>query len=169
MPRLIKGRSGGYDVVDDAYMVVRGDELPEGVPIVVSLPVWQASRDALRAGGDIGVWLAPADDPFALQDDVATLHLIAVDFPSFTDGRGYSTARLLRERLGFNGELRAIGDIQRDQLYYLSQVGFDAFAVREDLDVEAALAGLRDFSDGYQGTQARTPWFLRRNAEGASA
>jgi uncharacterized protein (DUF934 family) len=57
--------------------------------------------------------------------------------------------------------------VQRDQLYYLSQVGFDAFAVREDLDVDAALESLRDFSDGYQSTQARTPWFARRN--GATA
>ena len=165
MPRLIKRTA----LVDDPYMVVRGDGLPEGVPILVSLPVWQAHREVLRARGDAGVWLAPADDPYALQDDVASLPVIAVDFPAFTDGRGYSTARLLRERLDYRGELRAIGDIQRDQLYYLSQVGFDAFAVREDRDVEEALASLRDFSDGYQLTHARTPWFRRRNTPGAAA
>jgi uncharacterized protein (DUF934 family) len=166
MPRLIKGR----EVVDDAYMVVRGAdpvEGTEGVPVIVPLAVWQSNRDALRARGDVGVWLAPADDPLALADDVASLPVIAVDFPSFTDGRGYSSARLLRERLGYRGELRAIGDIQRDQLYYLSQVGFDAFAVREDRDVDAALESLRDFSDGYQSTQVRTPWFARRH--GATA
>jgi uncharacterized protein (DUF934 family) len=163
MPRLIKGRQ----IVDDAYMVVHGDSLPDGVPIIVSLAAWHANRDVLRARKDVGVWLAPADDPFALADDLATLPVIAVDFPSFTDGRGYSSARLLRERLGYQGELRAIGDVQRDQLYYLSQVGFDAFAVREDRDVDAALESLRDFSDGYQNTQARTPWFVRRN--GATA
>jgi uncharacterized protein (DUF934 family) len=166
MPRLIKGK----EIVDDAYMVVRGSDsidVTEGVPVIVSLAVWQANRDALRARGDAGVWLAPDDDPLALADDLASLPVVAIDFPSFTDGRGYSSARLLRERLGYQGELRAIGDVQRDQLYYLSQVGFDAFAVREDLDVDAALAGLRDFSDGYQSTQARTPWFLRRN--GATA
>ena len=93
--------------------------------------------------------------------------MIAIDFPSFTDGRGYSSPRLLRERLVYQGELRAISYEQDDQLYYLSQVGFDASAVREDLDVDAALTSLRDFSDGYQITQARTPWFLRRN--GATA
>jgi uncharacterized protein (DUF934 family) len=169
MPRLIKGNR----IVEDAYLVVRGAtalaELPEGVPVVAPLALWQANRDALRARGEFGVWLAPADDPLALADDLASLALIAIDFPSFTDGRGYSSARLLRERLGYRGELRAIGDIQRDQLYYLSQVGFDAFAVAEDRDVEAALAGLRDFSDGYQSTQARTPWFRRRDASGAAA
>jgi len=165
MPRLIKGR----EIVDDAYMVVHGDGYPDGVPVIVALAVWQANRDALRARGDVGVWLAPADDPLALADDVASLTVIAVEFPSFTDGRGYSSARLLRERLGYKGELRAIGDVQRDHLYYLSQVGFDAFDVAEGQDLEAALEGLRDFSDGYQGTQVRTPWFRRRNAPGAEA
>ena len=165
MPRLIKRTA----ILDDAYMIVRGDAIPEGVPVIVSLAAWQAHREVLRTRKDVGVWLAPADDPFALQDDVAGLPVIAVDFPAFTDGRGYSTARLLRERLGYKGELRAIGDIQRDQLYYLSQVGFDAFAVREDLDIEAALESLRDFSDGYQSTNARTPWFRRRDASGAAA
>ena len=165
MPRLIKNRA----MVDDAYMVVCGDAVPEGVPVIVALAAWQANREALRKRKDVGVWLAPADDPLALADDVASLPVIAIDFPSFTDGRGYSSARLLRERVGYGGELRAIGDIQRDQLYYLSQVGFDAFAVREDLDIEAALASLRDFSDGYQGTHARTPWFRRRDAAGAAA
>jgi len=168
MPRLIKGR----EVVDDAYMVVHGAapvDVTEGVPVIVPLAVWQANRDALRRRAEVGVWLAPADDPMALADDLASLAVIAVEFPSFTDGRGYSIARLLRERLGYQGELRAIGDIQRDQLYYLSQVGFDAFAVREDRDIEAALASLRDFSDGYQSTQARTPWFRRRNGPQAIA
>ena len=165
MPRLSKE----MQIVEDAYMVFRGDGLPEGVPVIVPLSTWQASRDALRATADVGVWLEPGDDPLALAGDVASLPVIAIDFPSFTDGRGYSSARLLRERLGYRGELRAIGDVQRDQLYYLSQVGFDAFALREDLDVEAALANLRDFSDGYQATHARTPWFHRRNATEASA
>jgi uncharacterized protein (DUF934 family) len=153
-------------------MVVRGAEpvdVTVGVPVIVSLPVWQANRAELLSRGGVGVWLAPADDPLALAEDLASIPVIAIDFPSFTDGRGYSSARLLRERLRYRGELRAIGDVQRDQLYYLSQVGFDAFAVREDLDIDAALASLRDFSDGYQGTQARTPWFRRRNGQGASA
>jgi uncharacterized protein (DUF934 family) len=168
MPQLI--RKGV--IVDDAYMVVRGTEpvdVTEGVPVIVPLAAWQANRDALRARAEVGVWLAPEDDPLALAGDVGSLTLIAIDFPRFTDGRGYSSARLLRERLHYRGELRAIGDVQRDQLHYLAQVGFDALAVREDLDVDAALASLRDFSDGYQATQARTPWFRRRTATGALA
>ena len=96
------------------------------------------------------------------------LALIAVDFPKFSDGRGYSIARLLRERYGFEGELRAIGDVLRDQLYYLRQCGFNAFAVRADRDVEAALRGLADFSDGYQASVATPlPLFRRRLAPAA--
>jgi len=130
--------------------------------VLVPLALWQAQRDALAARSGVGVWLAPDEDPAALAQDVTTLRVIAIDFPAFADGRGYSTARLLRERYGYTGELRAVGDIQRDQLAYLRQVGFDAFAVRDDKDAGDALAGLRDFSDGYQVTAQRTPWFRRR-------
>lgn len=168
MPRLIRRQ----EIVDDASILVRVAgtlaDVPEGVPVIVPLALWLAQRTALAARGDVGVWLSPADDPSALAGDVGTLGIIAVDFPSFTDGRGYSSARLLRQRLGYRGELRAVGDIQRDQLYYLQQVGFDAFAVSEERDPASALAGLRDLSDGYQITQARTPWFRRRDAAGAS-
>jgi uncharacterized protein (DUF934 family) len=164
MPRqLIKDRS----VVDDRWTLRRevGDaELPAAESLIVPLATWKARREALRARGQIGVWLAPSDDPAELADDIATLPLVAVDFPQFTDGRGYSIGRLLRERFGFTGELRAIGDVQHDQLYYLAQCGFNAFAIREDRNAQDALAGLTAFSDGYQATHARTPWFRRRAA-----
>jgi uncharacterized protein (DUF934 family) len=162
MPPLIKGGA----LVDDAYMLVRTEsvaDVPEGVPVIVPLAVWLAAREALAARGEVGVWLAPDDDPTALAQDFDALALIAVDFPSFTDGRGYSIARLLRERHGYRGEIRAVGDVQRDQLYYLHQVGFDAFALPEAADALSALRGLTDFSDGYQLTQARAPWFRRRS------
>ena len=161
MPQLIKNRA----VADDRFTLLRAadDPLPPG-PAIVPLATWKARRDGLVARGDVGVWLAPSDDPAEIAADVARLALIAVDFPQFSDGRGYSTARLLRERYGFTGELRAIGDIQRDQLAYLAQCGFDAFAIRDGKDVQDALHGLDDFSDGYQLTAARTPWFRRRAA-----
>jgi uncharacterized protein (DUF934 family) len=164
MPRLI--RRGA--IADDAYAVVRDAvslaDLPDATPVIVPLALWTAARAVLIARGNAGAWLAPADDPAALASDVGLMPVIAVDFPVFTDGRGYSIARLLRERHGYAGELRAIGDIQRDQLYLLLQVGFDAFAVRDDRDLSDALAGLRDFADGYQGTHLRAPWFRRRRA-----
>jgi uncharacterized protein (DUF934 family) len=164
MPRLIRNRT----VVDDRYTLLREAsslaDIPDGVPVIVPLTLWVERRAALIARGEAGVWLAPAEPPGALADDVHRLPVIAIDFPQFTDGRGYSHARLLRERYRYAGELRAIGDIQRDQLYYLAQCGFDAFAIPDARDAGDALAGFADFSDGYQATATRVPWFHRRRA-----
>ena len=167
MPRLIRNR----EIVDDPYVLVREatglDALPDGQPVIVPLALWQGRRAALIARGEAGVWLAPADEPAALAGDVDRLPLIAIDFPQFTDGRGYSHARLLRERHCYAGELRAIGDVQRDQLYYLAQCGFNAFSIPDGKDAGDALAGFADFSDGYQATPSRVPWFRRRRREAA--
>ena len=166
MPRLIKdGR-----IVDDRWTLLREAaslaDVPADVAAIVPLALWRTERETLRARGEIGVWLKPDDDPDLLADDLPALPLVAVDFPQFTDGRGYSTARLLREKQGFAGELRAIGDVLRDQLYYLRECGFNAFAVRADRNLEDALKGLRDFSDNYQATSARpVPLFRRRATE----
>ena len=150
MPQLIRNHA----LADDRFTLVRDAEtladLPDGVPVIVPLSLWLERRGALIARGDIGVWLAPADHPGALADD--------------TDGRGYSHARLLRDRYHYAGELRAIGDIARDQLYYLLQCGFDAFLIPDGRDARGALDAFADFSDGYQSTTARTPWFRRRQA-----
>jgi uncharacterized protein (DUF934 family) len=163
MPRLIRNGT----IVVDPWTLLRAPaslaELLEAVPVVVPLSTWQAQRAVLIARGEAGVWLAPDADPAALEADVARLALIAVDFPQLTDGRGYSLARLLRQRYGFRGELRAIGDVQRDQLYYLNQCGFDAFAIPDGLDANEALSGLRDFSDGYQATVQRNARFAQRS------
>ncbi|HEY6240935.1 MAG TPA: DUF934 domain-containing protein, partial [Burkholderiales bacterium] len=95
--------------------------------------------------------------------------LIAVNFPKFGDGRGYSIARLLRERYGFRGELRAIGDVLHDHLFFMEQCGFDAFALREDQDAQEALSVFGTFSDAYQtSVQRPVPLFRRRLAAGKS-
>jgi uncharacterized protein (DUF934 family) len=164
MPQLIKR---GEVIADDFTLlrvIATVAELPEASPVIVPVAFWRAHRALLVARGDTGVWLAPDDDPADIAPDVNLLAVIAIDFPAFTDGRGYSTARLLRERYGYTGELRAIGDVQRDQLFYLREVGFDAFAVREDKEVVDALFGLHDFADGYQHSAVRAPWFRRRAA-----
>jgi uncharacterized protein (DUF934 family) len=152
MPKpLIKDRQ----IIDDAWTLVRDAEAgaPAG-PAILPLALWKTLRDS-RAAADTGVWLAPTDDPAELAGAVAELPVIAVDFPQFADGRGYSIGRLLRERYGFAGELRAIGDVLRDQLYPLEQVGFNAFSLREDRDPAKDIAGLHDFSLGYQQTFLR--------------
>ena len=162
MPQLIKGGA----VHEDRWTLLReiAAALPE-TPVIVPLAFWLAADAETRARGDVGVWLTPADNPALLGTEATTLPLIAVDFPKFTDGRGYSIGRLVRERFGFKGELRAIGEVLRDQLYYLSQVGFDAFVLRDGKDAQDALQSLRDFSDGYQLTNQRTPWFRRSGTD----
>ena len=163
MPQLIKNGA----LAEDRWSLRRElnalQDLAHGSHEIVPLAFWLAHRDALLARGDVGVWLAPDSDPEALSGGVAGLPLIAVDFPSFTDGRGYSIGRLLRDRYGFKGELRAIGDILRDQLFALAECGFDAFDIRKDRDAAAALEGLADFASTY-ATTSRTPqpWFRRR-------
>jgi uncharacterized protein (DUF934 family) len=169
MPQLIKDGA----IVDDRWALLREAtlaELPAAAPVIVPLALWRAERSALLARGAVGVWLKPDDDPDVLAADCGSLPLIAVDFPQCTDGRGYSLARLLRDKHGFAGELRAIGDVLRDQLFYLRQCGFNAFAVRADKNLEAALIGLADFSDNYQATAANPlPLFRRRLADAAGA
>jgi len=165
MPKLIKNRA----VVEDEWTLLRDASSLQAVPpagrIIVPLASWLAHRDALRTRTDVGVWLAPNDDPELLADDLPRLPLVAIDFPKFVDGRGYSIARLLRDRYGYRGELRAIGDVLRDQLYAMAECGFDSFAVRADRDPADALLGLRDFTGLYTSTTREPqPRFRRREA-----
>jgi len=105
------------------------------------------------------------DDLAALADRIGALRVIAVNFPKFGDGRGYSIARLLRERYGYKGELRAVGVVARDQLRHMAQCGFDSFLLRDGEDVQAALAAFDDFSEAYQASAAQpVPLFRRRGA-----
>ena len=156
-------------IVDDDWNVLRlsQNDTPEGVAVppgkvIVPLKVWQAQRDALQHRAELGVWLASDERAEDLQNDVAKFSVIAVDFPKFADGRGYSIAYHLRARLGYRGQLRAIGDVLRDQMFYMQRVGFDAFAIRADKDIHAALKGLSDFSLTYQASvDERLPLFRR--------
>jgi uncharacterized protein (DUF934 family) len=107
--------------------------------------------------------LEPADDPASVAADFGRVARIEVNFPKFGDGRGYSLARLLRERYGYRGELRAVGHITRDLLFFMESCGFDAFELREGEDAREALAAFDDFSEAYQASVARpVPLFRRR-------
>jgi uncharacterized protein (DUF934 family) len=167
MPSLIKQRA----VVDDVWTVLRlaADDNPQTVALpaaalIVPLAVWRARRDELLArAAPLGVWLAPTEGPEQIADALDAFDVIAIDFPKFTDGRGYSHARLLRERHGWRGELRAIGDVLRDQLFYLRRAGFDAFRLRDGQDLHAALAAFDDFEETYQSAADQPlPLFRRR-------
>lgn len=161
-------------VIDDDWSVLRLNEgdTPEAVSVpsgktLVPLKVWLAQRAALLHRADIGVWFASNERVEDLQGDVAKLPVIAVDFPKFGDGRGYTIAYRLRNRLGYRGELRAIGDVLRDQLFYMRRAGFDAFAIRADKDIREALKSLQDFSITYQASADDAQPLFRRVLRGA--
>jgi uncharacterized protein (DUF934 family) len=160
MPKLIKGG----EVIDDRWQLLReipDAGLPDG-PVIVPASYWQEQRENLRQRGDIAVWLASDQPPALIADDLDLLPLVAIDFPVFTDGRGFSYGRTLREHHGYKGEVRAIGQFLRDQLYYLSRCGFDAFAI-ETAPPEQAIESLRDFSGAYQAAMDQPlPRFRRR-------
>ncbi len=130
----------------------------------------RSGRRCLAAARLVGVRLASNEPAAALADDVGHLALIAIAFPTFRDGRGFSLARLLRERYGFSGELRAVGNVFRDQFLFMHRCGFDAYEVADAAEAEAFAAALASFSVFYQRTgDGRTPATalrqLRRAAE----
>jgi uncharacterized protein (DUF934 family) len=156
MREIIKDKQ----VIQDDWTVLRLQEsdtaenvaIPSG-KVILPLQVWQAQRSAFSGRNE---------RPEALKDDIAAIPVIAVDFPKFADGRGYSIAYNLRARLGYQGELRAIGDVLRDQLFYMQRVGFNAFATRPDRNIRDALKGLTDFSEAYQASwDQKSPLFRR--------
>ncbi len=158
MTRIIKNR----EVVEDDWIVISADAdgglpLPDALPsgkVIVPLLYWKTARDVLIATRDkaqLAIWLAPDDEPADVVPDFDAVTLLAVQFPVFRDGRGISLARLLRERYGWKGEIRAIGDVLRDQIGYMSRCGIDAFAVRADKDIHDALKAFDELTIHYQG------------------
>ena len=142
--KVVKDRK----VIEDAWRLVKDDEAA-GPNAIVSLARWNAERDSLLAAGPVGIVLRSSEAPDEIQD-LEKAPLIALDFPAFTDGRGYSSARMLRTRFGYKGEIRAIGDVMRDEMFYMSRVGIDSFAVKATKDIEKALSAFDDFSVTYQ-------------------
>jgi len=156
---LILDEQGARLAADDPWTLVRDleSELPQG-PLILPWSRWNTRQDARH-----GVWLGPDDDLESLELWFEALPLIALDFPNFRDGRAYSQAYLLRTRLGWTGELRAIGDVLRDQLSHMRQCGFSSFAVREDKSAEDALKGLAGMSVLYGRSAIEPrPLFRRR-------
>jgi uncharacterized protein (DUF934 family) len=138
-------------IVDDTWQMVSDEEsLPVG-DVCVSLTRWQQEKNQLiHRAGHTGVRLQPTDDVMALADEIKHFNLIVLDFPDFADGRGFSQARLLRERLNYQEELRAVGHYMPDQVFYLSRVGVNAFCPEKFADIPVMLAKLHDFSVSYQ-------------------
>lgn len=138
-------------IINDDTRHLADDEPPTGGRFTVSFARWQAERENLRqAEGTVGVRLKGGDELASIALDLPRLEPVVVEFPTLADGRAFSLARLLRERFGYAGEIRAHGDFIRDQVYFLARVGINAFEPVEGTDLEKLLPALDDFSVNYQ-------------------
>lgn len=161
-------------VEDDWVKVDDAAPLPASGKAIVSHARWLTDRDTLKQRGNVGVAIPSTLDVTELKDDLSVLALVAVPFAFIQprpeggrtfDGRAYSQARLLRERLNYKGEIRAVGDVFRDAMYYMHRCGVNAFEVKPGQDLADALNAFKDFSFGYQGAaDDPTPVFRRRLA-----
>ena len=158
MPKLIKDST----IIEDSWQLVSDDsaEIPDGA-VIVPLSVWRTHQNELAQRDQLGIWLNSDESPREIADSIGQFQLIAINFPAFADGRGFTYGRELREQHNFTGELRAIGSFMRDQLYYLKRCGFNAFSL-EDTDMEAAITSLKDFSNNYQAAIDQPAPLLRR-------
>jgi uncharacterized protein (DUF934 family) len=166
MKRLIKDGA----IIEDRWVHIADDApLPADGDVIVPLARWMRERETLAArSGGVGVRLVGADSPAAIKDDLARLGVIALEFGTFKDGRAFSHARLLRERYGYTGELRAVGDVLRDQLFFMRRCGIDAYELRPDRSAEDALAAFRELTVTYQGaSDDRRPLYRRAHRPAA--
>lgn len=149
---------------DDLWTLIDDDApLPAEGPVILPLALYQAQKAEWDASDrDLGVWLNDEQMAEDVTDSLDNLALIALRFPKFADGRGFSKARLLRERYVYSGELRAIGDFLPDQVFYMGRCGINAFACRTEDEASIALALLAPFSVRYQGGTDSTPLFEHR-------
>lgn len=141
-------------VVADVWRHVNNDDaIPADGPVIVELPRWKEARAALqKRDAPVGVLLRSDESAETIADDLDVLALVALDFPSFTDGRAYSSARILRERYGYEGELRAVGDVDLEHLLFMHRCGFDAFEIDSDDPERDWQIAEADFSVWYQPT-----------------
>ncbi|MCI0431926.1 MAG: DUF934 domain-containing protein [Rhodospirillales bacterium] len=146
-------------VLADPWRFLADDEvIPERGPIAVSLARWQAERNALlQHPGPLGLVLKSHETAGPIAGDLEKFALIVLEFPKFTDGRPYSTARLLRERHGYSGELRALGVVLRDQLQFLKRCGFDSFVLAKEAAAEDLVKALKEITVAYQHAADGTP------------
>ncbi len=146
--QLLEGGAGRWVAPGEDGLV---PDFPEDADLLVPLAVFRARKaELLERRGRTGVLLEPHEDPAMLAPDLGRLALVALRFPKFSDGRPYSSARLLRSRYGYRGELRAVGDVLRDHLLFMHRCGFDAMALRADQDPEDALAALAELPLRYE-------------------
>lgn len=166
MPKLIK--DGAF--ADDNWQMVDHEHLQDGVDLIdneqwlIPLALWDKVADRLEPGQTrVGVWVEGHEPVESFRGRTSNMPVIAIKFPAFTDGRGFSLARQLREQLDYTGELRAAGNFLQDQLFYLRRCGFNAFLVDDEANIPSMLESLQDFTDSYQAAvDEPRPLFRRR-------
>lgn len=156
--QIIKDRQ----IQQDQWQVFTAEgDLPAEGDYLVGLELWNAGGPFAARTGKVGLILRPGDDVASIRQ-LDALPLIAIEFPKFTDGRGYSMARLLRDRLGYRRELRAVGNVLRDQLLYMQRCGFTEFALQPGKDIQGALEAFDELPVRYQAdSEQRQPLFSR--------
>ncbi len=150
--KLIKNRQ----IVADSWQTIADEsnikQLPGG-KLIVSLAFWNDHKQALIArDDDLGIRLNPEDDVTDIAADLASFALVALQFPAFRDGRAYSQARNLRQHHGYQGEIRASGNVLRDQLAFMERVGFNSFEIDSHQDINDAINGFDEIDIKYQSS-----------------
>jgi len=142
------------ELVTSSFVDASGTEaIPATGPVIVSLDQWKARRDELlKRGTPLGIRVHSDQPPELIAADLQHFAVVALEFPKFRDGRAYSYARLLRERYSFKGELRAVGEVLLEQLFFMLRTGFDAFEIVSDDPLKDYRTALADFSVWYQPT-----------------
>ena len=156
-----------WTVIEDG----RSEVEPDGGKVIVTLARWRNEREALLARhAGVGVLVPNTADIEAVHPEIADRPVVALQFPAFADGRALSQAVVLRKRLGYRGELRAVGDVIRDLVFWLGRCGFDSIVPRKDQNPEACREALQEIRVAYQAAaDAHTPVWIRRRRTAAAA
>ena len=162
-PLLIKDQqlSDNHWQLIDKEQVIDLSSVADSDHIILPFARWQENQPMVLGKENIGLWLDSDESAEPLASVCHDVPLIAINFPVFSDGRGYSYARTLRDHFAYRGEIRAIGDVLPDQMYFYQRCGFNSFLLRSDVNPETAINCLNDFSLSYQaGSDQRTPIFI---------
>ena len=158
------------ELVDDSWAYWDGQS-PVSGDVIVSLDVWTSNRTELQdSSGRLGIRLESHQAPALIESDLDQFDLVVLEFPAFKDGRAFSYARLLRERFAFAGEIRAVGDVLRDQAFFMLRCGFDAFEIADEAKLNGFLEALDEFTFVYQpSTDNRASVVASRHATSVAA
>ena len=164
MSMFIKWRDGRAEALADPFTTVDDDQPTPAGDVIVSLSRFQAEgEDLLARGRRVGVRLTADETPEALAYDLPRITVVALTFPKFRDGRAYSAARVLRETLKFTGEVRAVGDVLQEQIYFMVRCGFDAFVPADGATAQEVEAAARRYRHVYQrAADGLEPAFTQR-------